>query len=256
MLPGLEAAVAAKLPVIENALVVDSVDFAYGRMQILFGVSLEVARGESLALVGTNGAGKSTLLKVVAGLESPGGGRVWLNGSDITAQPAERLASRGLVLVQGGHAVFPDLSVAENLDVQSLAARRYGNGLRARRDTVLATFPALGAALHRPAGTLSGGQQQQLALAKAMLLEPSVVCIDELSLGLAPVIVEALIDVVRSIRAAGTAVVLVEQSLNVAAALCERAVFLEKGEVRFEGAVRDLIERDDLARAVFLGQRG
>jgi ABC-type branched-subunit amino acid transport system ATPase component len=241
--------------VIEHALVVESVEFSYGRLQILFGVSLQVARGESLALVGTNGAGKSTLLKIVAGLETPNAGRVWLNGSDITEVPAERLASRGLVLVQGGNAVFPDLTVAENLDVQALTARRAGNGLRARRDAMLATFPALASALNRQAGTLSGGQQQQLALAKTMLLEPSVVCIDELSLGLAPVIVEALIEVVRSIRDSGSAVILVEQSLNVAAALCERAIFLEKGAVKFEGPVRDLLDRDDLARAVFLGQR-
>ena len=114
-------------------------------------------------------------------------------------------------------------------------------------------FPRLGDRLDQQAGTLSGGEQQQLALAKALLLDPTVLCIDELSLGLAPVVVEILLEAVETIRESGVSLVLVEQSLNVAAALCERAVFMEKGEVRFEGATAELLERDDLARAVFLG---
>jgi ABC-type branched-subunit amino acid transport system ATPase component len=142
------------------------------------------------------------------------------------------------------------MTVGENVE---LAARDRAT-LRARKDALLEVFPALRDSWTRQARTLSGGQQQQLALAKAVLLEPSVLCIDELSLGLAPVTVQALVEVVTQIASRGTTLVLVEQSLNIAASLCQRAVFLEKGEVRFEGAVNDLLKRKDIARAVFFGE--
>jgi ABC-type branched-subunit amino acid transport system ATPase component len=232
---------------------VRDIEFSYGRLQVLFGVSLDVEPGEAVALVGTNGAGKSTVLRVVAGLEHPSAGTVTLDGVDISGVGAERLAARGLVLVQGGRGIFPDLSVAENIEVQALTVHRRGEWLSRRREVVLSTFPSLRTRWSQPAGLLSGGEQQQLALAKALLLEPKVLCIDELSLGLAPVVVQSLLEAVRAIHHSGVTLVLVEQSLNIAAELCARAVFLEKGEVRFEGRVTDLLERDDIARAVFLG---
>ena len=234
-----------------SKLEVENVTFSFGAVQVLFGVSLAAERGESVALVGTNGAGKSTLLRVVAGLYRPSGGTVQLDGEDISGIPAEKLVTRGLVLVEGGRSVFPDLTVADNITIQALTMRRRPGWVDARLERVLDTFPALKRSLNRAAGSLSGGEQQQLALAKAMLLDPAVLCIDELSLGLAPIVVESLMNVVRSIHESGITIVLVEQNLNVAAQVCERVVFLEKGEVRFEGPVRDLIERDDLARAVF-----
>jgi ABC-type branched-subunit amino acid transport system ATPase component len=230
-------------------LEVEDLQFSYSGVQVLFGITLRVEPGERLALVGTNGAGKSTLLRAVAGLERPSLGRVRLDGVDITGTPAEQLVERGLVLVQGGRGVFGDLTVKENLDIAGLTARS-----ATRRDDVVAAFPSLADAWRRQARTLSGGQQQQLALAKAILLEPALLCIDELSLGLAPVTVEALLAVVRSIADRGVTLVLVEQSLNIAASLCERAVFLEKGEVRFEGQIAELLERKDIARAVFFGE--
>jgi ABC-type branched-subunit amino acid transport system ATPase component len=236
------------------ALSVDRVDFSYGRLQVLFGVSLDVAPGEALALLGTNGAGKSTLLRVVSGLERPSAGTVRFDGEDITGTPAERLPGRGLVLIPGGKAVFPDLTVAENLDMQMLAVRHRRDWARQQREHVYAVFPRLVERLGQPAGSLSGGEQQQLALAKALLLDPRLLCIDELSLGLAPVVVQELMETVRRIQATGVALILVEQSLNIAAEMCERAVFMEKGEIRFEGRTADLLERDDIARAVFLGQ--
>ena len=232
---------------------VSGVDFAYGKLQVLFDISLEVAPGEALALLGTNGAGKSTLLRVISGLEPPASGRVVLDGEDITGIPAEQLVSRGLVLVPGGRAVFTDMTVDENLQLQALTMRRRPGWIRERRDVVLATFPRLGERLSQHAGSLSGGEQQQLALAKALLLDPKLLCVDELSLGLAPVLVAELLEIVRRIHATGVALILVEQSLNIAAQLCERAVFLEKGQTRFEGRTADLLERDDIARAVFLG---
>ena len=231
---------------------VEGIELSYGRMPVLFGVSLQVDEHESVALLGTNGAGKSSLLRAVVGLERPSAGKVVFNGEDITGLRADEIVRRGLVLIAGGKAVFPDLTVSDNLAVTGMLVRSQSL-LRERRDRVFSTFPRLAERLSQPAGRLSGGEQQQLALAKALLLDPVLLCVDELSLGLAPVVVGELLELVRQIAAQGVAVVLVEQSLNVAAALCPRAVFLEKGEVRFEGPTNDLLDRGDIARAVFLG---
>ena len=239
----------------DSILRVEHIDFAYGRLQVLFDVSLEVHTGEALALLGTNGAGKSTLLKVVSGLERPMAGRVEFAGAETTAAAAESLVERGIVLVCGGQAIFPDMTVAENLEMQGFLLRRNRQRLQERTAAVLDVFPSLRARLDNRAGTMSGGEQQQLALAKALLLDPTLLCIDELSLGLAPVVIDELLEVVERIRSTGVSIVLVEQSLNVAAAACERAVFLEKGQVRFEGRTAELLERDDIARAVFLGDQ-
>jgi ABC-type branched-subunit amino acid transport system ATPase component len=230
------------------------IEFSYGTVQVLFGTSLHVDPGEALALLGTNGAGKSTLLRVLAGLEKPSSGSVELNGAEVTGAPAEKIVREGLVLILGGRAIFRDMTVAENLEIQSLLVREHPAVLRERRARVLDAFPRLAERLGQVGGSLSGGEQQQLALAKALILEPSVLCIDELSLGLAPIVVQELLEIVRTINESGVAIVLVEQSLNIASKLCTRAVFLEKGAVRFEGKPAELLERDDLARAVFFGE--
>jgi ABC-type branched-subunit amino acid transport system ATPase component len=206
-------------------------------------------------LLGTNGAGKSTLLRVCAGLEQPTTGRVHLGDRDITGVPAEALIDAGVVLVTGGRGVFPDLTVDENLDIQATVVRRHGGSVAERKARVFEVFPRLAERRRQLAGSMSGGEQQQLAVGKALVLDPKLLCIDELSLGLAPVVVSQLLEAVRVIHATGVAVLLVEQSLNIAAELCPRAVFLEKGEVRFEGRTADLMERDEIARAVFLGSR-
>jgi ABC-type branched-subunit amino acid transport system ATPase component len=237
----------------DEMLRVRNIDFSYGQLQVLFDISLEVYRGEALALLGTNGAGKSTLLRVVAGLETPSAGSVAFAGREITGVPAERLAAEGLALIPGGRSVFTDMTVEENLQMQALGIRRQRALVRERTDLVLATFPRLAERLSQPAGRLSGGEQQQLALAKALLLDPELLCVDELSLGLAPVVVGELIEIVRRLHENGVTLLVVEQSLNIAAQLCDRAVFLEKGQVRFEGRTADLLEQDDIARAVFFG---
>ena len=229
------------------------IEFGYGRVQVLFGVDLQVAAGEAVALLGTNGAGKSTLLRVISGLERPSGGTVAFEGRDITSLPAHVRAAQGLSLIAGGRSVFGDMTVQENLEMQSSSLRDRRARQRDRWNSVLETFPRLQDRLRQRAGTLSGGEQQQLALAKALILEPRLLCIDELSLGLAPVMIAELLQIVQEIHRRGVAVVVVEQSLNVAAELCERAVFMEKGEVRFEGRTTDLLARDDIARAVFFG---
>jgi len=232
-------------------LSVRDIDFSYDRLQVLFGISMDVQQGEALALLGTNGAGKSTLLRVITGLERPSTGSVTFAGAEITGRAAERLVHEGIVLVPGGKAVFTDMTVAENLEMQALGVPR--SVLPERMDKVFTTFPRLAERRSQLAGRMSGGEQQQLALAKALLRDPKLLCIDELSLGLAPVVVGELMEIVQALNAGGLTVIVVEQSLNIAAKLCERAIFLEKGQVRFEGRTADLLEQDDIARAVFFG---
>ena len=229
-----------------------NIDFSYGQLQVLFDVDFTVDEGEMVALLGTNGAGKSTLLKVVSGIGLPSRGTVRMRGQDITFLDAERRVPLGIIQVPGGRAVFGTMDVVENL-------RTYGYTMRADRRRVeegiercLETFPRLRERRTSMAATLSGGEQQMLALSKALILQPRVLLIDELSLGLAPVIVEQLLEMVRRINADGTAIVLVEQSVNIALSLVDHAYFMEKGEMRFDGAAQDLLARDDLLRAVFL----
>lgn len=239
------------------ALSVSGVDFSYGRVQVLFDVSFHVARGETLALLGTNGAGKSTVLKVIAGLGTPSQGSVRLAGRNITFTTPEQRSAMGIQMLPGGKGVFPSMSVAENLEAGAHLLRGDRSLRTARIDSVFDLFPDLAARRGQLAGSMSGGQQQQLALARVMLHEPELLIIDELSLGLAPVVVADLLEIVERIKdERGQTIIVVEQSLNVALAIADRAVFMEKGQVRFEGAAAALAERDDLARAVFLGGEG
>ena len=247
---------AAADPASVPALQVHNLDFAYGSVQVLFDVSFEVARGEVLALLGTNGAGKSTLLRAVSGLGIPDRGAVRLGGRTITYAEAEDRFAAGLVQLRGGAGIFEDLSVADNLRASVLAAGLDEAEVEARSQRALSLFPALAERTGTLGRELSGGQQQMLALAMALMHDPEVLLIDELSLGLAPLVVEELLVVVERLREGGQTMVIVEQSLNVALAFADRAIFMEKGRIRFEGPAQELAERDDLARAVFLGGEG
>ncbi|MGB1681839.1 MAG: MFS transporter [Acidimicrobiales bacterium] len=238
------------------AIQVNQVDFSYGQVQVLFDVSFEVKKGESLALLGTNGAGKSTILKVITGLGTPERGVVRLNGRTITFATPEARGGLGIEMLPGGQGTWPSMSIADNLQMGAFRYRRDPADVQRRIDRVLDLYPALGERLTTRAGDLSGGQQQMLALARVMLHEPDVLIIDELSLGLAPTVVQDLLGHIDRLRERGQTMVIVEQSLNVALAIADRAVFLEKGQVRFEGPAHELAERDDLARAVFLGTEG
>jgi len=239
------------------ALAVSGIDFSYGHVQVLFDVSFHVDRGETLALLGTNGAGKSTVLRVVAGLGTPSRGTVRLHGGNITFTTPEQRAGMGIQVLPGGRGVFPSMSVRENLEMGAYLLRGDRALQRERIARVLSDFPVLADRLGQTAGLLSGGQQQQLALARVLLHEPEVLIIDELSLGLAPAIVSELLDVLDRIKEQrGQAMIVVEQSLDVALRIADRAVFMEKGAVRFEGPASELAARDDLARAVFLGTEG
>jgi ABC-type branched-subunit amino acid transport system ATPase component len=241
-----------EIPVLQ----VRNLDFSYGPVQVLFDVDLEVQRGEVLALLGTNGAGKSTLLRAISGLGIPDRGVVRLNGKTLTYVEAETRFLAGVVQLRGGAGVFPDLTVGENLRTALLSSRLPATDITRRVEKVMGMFPAIESRRGVPARDLSGGQQQMLALAMALVHEPQVLLIDELSLGLAPVVVQELLGVVEALKAEGMTMVIVEQSLNVALAFADRAVFMEKGRVRFEGPAQELLERDDLVRAVFLGGEG
>ena len=240
-------AAGAGLPVLEAK----GIDAGYGNVQVLFDVDFEVRAGEVVALLGTNGAGKSTLLRALSGLVPPTAGVVLLNGDDVTRLEAELVAAKGLVLMPGGRGIFPGLTVRKNLDVGAfLHWNDRAFVTQARRD-VLELFPRLAERLNQPAGLLSGGEQQMLALAQAMMSKPTLLAIDELSLGLAPRMVSELLEAIRAINARGVPILLVEQSVNVAMALADRAYFMEKGEVRFEGPTRELAGRTDLLRSIF-----
>ncbi len=237
-------------------VVVRDLEVFYGDVQVLFGVDFEVDEGQIVALLGTNGAGKSTLLKAISGVVEADRGAVIFDGREITHAPPHQIARFGISQMPGGAGVFGDLTVRENLQVGSWVERRDRAEVAERVARVLEFFPILERRFDDPAGDLSGGQQQMLALGMAFLAEPRLLMIDELSLGLAPVVVEQLLPVVRGLAEAGTTVIIVEQSVNVALSLAETAFFMEKGQIRFHGPTAELLERPDVLRSVFLEGAG
>ena len=224
-------------------LVVRDLDVHYDQVQILFNVDFEVEEGEIIALLGTNGAGKSTLLRAISGITTPSNGAIFFDGEDITFLPPSAHAAKGIIQVPGGKGVFPTLTVAENLRLAAWLYRADDDYVRTATESVLERFPRLRERIGEPAGNLSGGEQQMLTLGQAFLSKPRLLMIDELSLGLAPAIVEQLLGIVRSIAEAGTTIVLVEQSVNVALTVARRAVFMEKGEIKFSGPTAELMAR-------------
>jgi branched-chain amino acid transport system ATP-binding protein len=237
-------------------LLVKDLDVAYGNVQVLFGVDFEVDQGEIVALLGTNGAGKSTLLKAISGLVEPAGGATVFDGRDMTHATPQEIAARGVIQVPGGKGVFPGLTVAENLKIAGWLYQKDSEYLEEATERVLDFFPILRERWDDKAGNMSGGEQQMLTLGQAFIAKPRLLMIDELSLGLAPVIVEQLLGIVRAIRDQGTTVIVVEQSVNVALTLAETAYFMEKGEIRFHGPTKELLERPDVLRSVFLEGAG
>jgi ABC-type branched-subunit amino acid transport system ATPase component len=219
---------------------------------VLFGVDFSIEEQEMVALLGTNGAGKSTLLRVISGLGLPTRGTVHYQGTDISFLDAERRVRLGIVQIPGGRSVFDPMTVVENLKTFGFAFDRDTKTIQRGMDAAFEAMPRLAERRNQRAQTLSGGERQMLGLAKAFVLRPRLLLIDELSLGLAPRIVSELLETVRTINAAGTAVVLVEQSVNVALSVVNHAYFMERGEIRYDGPAADLLERPDLIRSVFL----
>ncbi|WP_433382733.1 ABC transporter ATP-binding protein [Actinoplanes sp. CA-142083] len=231
-----------------SVLEVSGLSGGYGTIQVLFGVSLAVARGETVALCGPNGVGKSTLVRMIAGLSRPSAGQIFLNESDITDIPGPRRVRRGLSTVIGQQA-FGTLSVRDNLRMHGYIDGRDESAV----DGALAVFPRLAARADQPASTLSGGERQMLVLAKTLIQRPAALVIDEFSLGLAPVVVGGLLELVRRLAAVGVATLLIEQSFNVAMAVADRLLFMEHGAIIATHTPAELRESPDLARRLVLG---
>jgi ABC-type branched-subunit amino acid transport system ATPase component/predicted MFS family arabinose efflux permease len=235
-----------------SLLLLRGVSSGYDGRPVLHGVDLELAEGEVVALLGTNGAGKSTLLKTISGVVEADRGAVVFDGRDITHVPPNEIAALGVVQMPGGAGVFASLTVRENLQLAGWTERRDPEGVAAATEEALGMFPILAQRLDTPAGDLSGGQQQMLALSMSFIMRPRVLLVDELSLGLAPTVVGQLLPVIERLSAEGTTVVLVEQSVNVALTVAQRAYFMERGTIRFSGPTEELLARPDLLRSVFL----
>ena len=231
-------------------LEVHDVSVAYGLVRALDGVSLSVAEGEIVALVGSNCAGKSTLMKAVMGVVRPGSGRISFAGASLLGLAVEAVVRRGVVLVPEGRGILGSLTVRENLRLG--AYHRRDAGIKADLDQITARFPVLASRLEQKAGSLSGGERQMLALGRALMARPRLLLLDEPSLGLAPVIVASIFDIIASLAREGVTVLLVEQNAAEALRLAHRAYVLETGRVVLEGKASDLLQHERV-REAYLG---
>ncbi len=221
----------------------------YEETEILHGVSIEVQQGEMVAVIGPNGAGKSTLLKAIFGLVDVREGHVLFNGEDVTDEPPDRIVAKGLSYVPQTENVFPSLTIRENLEMGAFTRR---DGLRERVEQVCDLFPDLAGRRGDRAGKLSGGQRQMLALARALMLDPRMLLLDEPSASLSPKMVDSVFEKIREINERGTAILLVEQNAREALSFSSRGYVLVMGENRLEGRASDLIDNEDVAR-LYLG---
>ena len=236
----------------DNALLeVEGLEAGYGEVQVLWGLSLRAARGKLTAIGGANGAGKTTTLRAVAGSIAPWKGRIMFEGEDVTRMPTHLKAARGFALVPEGRQLFSAMSVAENLELGAFskrAARKYSE----RLDQVLTLFPRLGERRRQTAGTLSGGEQQMLAIARGLMSDPDILIIDEMSLGLAPVLVYQLFMTLKQLKEAGLTILLVEQNVHLALAVSDYAYVVAEGKLFTEGLPAELEANAEIRRA-YLG---
>lgn len=227
------------------------IDVFYGDVQVLHGLSLSVRRGELVSVLGSNGAGKTTTLRSIAGLLSPSSGELRFHGESLARVPAAQRSELGIALVPEGRELWPLLSVEENLELGAYG-RRARQRSRQNLDKVFALFPRLLERRRQLAGSLSGGEQQMCAIGRALMSEPLLLMLDEPSLGLAPVVVQRLMQVISALHAAGTTVLLVEQNLRQALAIAERGLVIETGRVRLTGSSEELRNNPEI-RAAYLG---
>jgi branched-chain amino acid transport system ATP-binding protein len=230
---------------------VEQLDVFYGDVQALDSVSLDVDDGAIVAIVGANGAGKTTLIRALAGMNRSAGGRVVFRGENILGWPSHRICNLGIGQVAEGRQIFPTLTVDENLDIGAMLPRARA-GRAKNRERVLALFPVLAERVRQPAGTLSGGEQQMLAIARCLMGAPQLIMFDEPSLGLAPAIVHRLLDTIRDLNRHGVTCLLVEQNVALSLKLASRAYVLENGRVTLSGAGAELLA-DDRVRTAYLG---
>ena len=235
----------------QTLLKVEDLHVYYGMIQALKGISFEVNRGEIVSLIGANGAGKTTTLHTVTGLIRPKPGSVWYNDQEITRIPAHKIVSMGMALVPEGRRIFQGLSVYDNLLLGSYS-RSDKDGIKRDMETVFTQFPRLAERRSQLAGTLSGGEQQMLAMGRALLASPELIVMDEPSMGLSPLLVGEVFEIIRSFRAAGKTVLLVEQNAKKALSVSDRAYVLENGAITMSGNAADLAA-DDRVRKAYLG---
>lgn len=231
-------------------LEVRNLDAGYGQVQVLRGIDIDVQEGEIVAVLGSNGAGKSTLNNNISGLFKPFGGVIRFQGHDITGNAPADIVSRGLVQVPEGRRIFPNLTVRENLEMGSY--RRGKPNRRANLERVVDIFPRLSARMGQLGGTLSGGEQQMVAIGRGLMAEPSLLILDEPSLGLAPLLVEQMFELIGRINGDGLSVVLVEQNVIQSLGLADRAYVMENGEITLSGVASELLENDQL-KSAYLG---
>jgi branched-chain amino acid transport system ATP-binding protein len=234
-------------------LEVEGIDVHYGPVQALFGVSLAVEDGEMVALLGANGAGKTTTLRTISGLIAPTRGRVRIDGRDVTGLPAHQVVRLGVAHLPEGRELFPELTVLENLRLGYWSRRKDRAGFAAQLERVFDLFPRLRERQGQAAGTLSGGEQQMLAVGRALMSGPRLLLVDELSLGLAPMVVSALFEALEAVNREGTAILLVEQFVHLALKHTSRAYVLARGEVAVEGRSAELLASPELL-AAYLGE--
>jgi len=229
----------------------------YGAIEALRGVSLSVREGELVALIGSNGAGKSTCLKALAGILRPVEGSIQLSGEELAREPAHRIVARGIVLVPEGRRLFADQTVMDNLLLGAYRRKGPGGekGLRAHAEEYLDRFPILRERQNLPAGGLSGGQQQMLAISRGLMASPRLILLDEPSLGLAPLLVRQVFDIIKALRRAGRTILLVEQMANLALRVADHAYILEQGRVVLSGTSKEVLSNPDVARGYLGGKR-
>ena len=233
-------------------LKLESVSISYGAIQAVRDVSIDVPRGEVVTIIGANGAGKSTLLKSIVGLEPVAGGRISFDGKDITKTPAHRRTGMGVALSPEGRGVFSDQSVRDNLLLGAYSKKSDSARTEQKIEQFFELFPRLKERQEQFAGTLSGGEQQMLAIARALMSEPKLLLLDEPSLGLAPLIIRDIFNTIRALRETGLTILLVEQMANQALGVADRAYVLETGSVTLQGRGSDLL-KDPKVRAAYLG---
>lgn len=233
-------------------LEVKDLEVYYGVIQAIKGISFHVDKGEIIALIGANGAGKTTTLHTVTGLLSPKSGHVMFEGKDITKVPAHKIVSMGMAHVPEGRRVFAELSVYENLKMGAYT-RKDKNEIEESLKNVYKRFPRLEERKNQMAGTLSGGEQQMLAMGRALMSKPKIILMDEPSMGLSPIMVNEIFDIIRSVSESGTTVLLVEQNAKKALSIADRAYVLETGKIALEGKAKDLLEDDSIKKA-YLGE--
>ena len=233
-------------------LEVKDLEVYYGVIQAIKGISFEVNKGEVIALIGANGAGKTTTLHTITGLISPKKGHVIFEGKDITKVPAHKIVSMGMAHVPEGRRVFAELSVYENLRMGAYT-RKDKSEIEESLENVYKRFPRLEERKNQMAGTLSGGEQQMLAMGRALMSKPKIILMDEPSMGLSPILVNEIFDIIRAVSESGTTVLLVEQNAKKALAIADRAYVLETGKIVLEGNAKDLLEDDSIKKA-YLGE--